>query len=869
MKNLIILLLTAISFYSNAQFQESFSDGNLTVNPVWLGDIANFEINSNNQLHLNAPAVTDESAIVTASNAAVNGFWEFYVDLQFNPSGSNRAYVYIVSDQSDLKGSLDGYYVLVGSTADEISLYRQNGSTSTKIIDGIDGTVATTPKVKIKVSRDLFGNFELFSDTSVAFNNYISEGTVFDNTVMESNYFGFLCDYTSTRSDKFTFDSINVTAQVFTDIFAPKVTAVEIENVNTLKVYFSEELENVIAENEANYSGNNSLGTPINAANNNIDNSVLLSFSTEFIGGLSYDLSINNLEDLNLNTLDTVISFELENAYTFESIIFNEILADETPAVGLPTYEFIEFKNLQNDTLFTEGWFLSDFTDTTYFNADTILPNEYVIVGKTTAKPFYDSFGKTFGLTSFITLNKTEDKLTLYNKYGEVLDSLHYFDNWFAGQQAPNGDDKVDGGWSLSRISASYPCSESGNWTPSNDLIGGSPGTMNSVDLILGSIAPEITSATFINDTTIQITFNQEVLGGNDITNYELSSPGIDFVNFYQINSVIKIGNSYFLTLEEIASPSIYYALSISNIQNCSGVPMFANGIEVYFVKSPEVGDLLINEILFNPYSGAYDYIEIYNKSNQALNLKGFNIIEYDIDFEDSISDFSSKFTEDFIIPPAAYFTFTEDTQSVFLNYIVTKPAWLFDLNIPSYADNEGVVGLVYNDSVILDKLHYFARWNFELLDSDNGVSLERISTESETQSNVNWASAAKSFGFGTPTAVNSQTFAEIVQEDLISVTPEVFTPNQDGDKDFTLINYTIDEPGFVANVAIYDIVGRKIKDIALNETIGSEGFWKWDGTNYNNEKAKIGIYIVLVDLFDLEGKKKHFEEKVVLGAQF
>jgi hypothetical protein len=868
-KKLIILLLIAISFSSNAQIQENFADGDFISNPAWTGDSANFEINGNNQLHLNAPATADESIIVTATNAAVDGYWEFFVDLDFNPSASNRAYVYIVSDQSDLKGGLDGYYVLIGSTNDEISLYKQNGATSTKIIDGVDGTVATAPKVKIKVTRDLIGNFELFSDTTANFNNYLSEGTVFDNDVMESNYFGFLCDYTSTRSDKFIFDSIDVTAQVFVDIFSPILTDLDVKSLTSLELSFSEDLDVSTVQNLVNYSVNNAIGSPQSAVYNNVNKTVLLLFANEFVGGVNYDLTINNVEDLNLNSLDTIVSFELENAYFFESIIFNEILADETPTFGLPTFEFIEFKNLQNDTLFTEGWFLSDFTDTTYFNADTILPNEYVIVGKTTAESFYAGFGKTFGLTSFISLNKSEDKLTLFNKYGEVLDSLHYFDDWFAGQLASDGTDKVDGGWSLSRISENYPCAESGNWAPSNDVIGGSPGTINNVDVILGSVAPAFVSATFVNDTTIQLMFNQEVLEGNDIGNYQLSSSGSDFIEVYQINSVTNSGNSYFLTLEESASPSIIYALSVLSIQNCAGAPMIENSIDVFFVKVPEVGDLLINEILFNPYSGAYDYIEVYNTTTQALNLNGFSIVEYDVDYEDTIIDASTTYSQDFIIPPGAHFTFTEDTESVFLNYIVDKPEWLFDLGIPSYADNEGVVGLVYNDSIVLDKLHYFSRWNFELLDSDNGVSLERISTAGETQNDSNWASAAKSFGFGTPTAVNSQTFPEITQEDLISVTPEVFTPNQDGYKDFTLINYTLDEPGFVANVAIYDIVGRKIKVIALNETIGVEGFWKWDGTNYNNEKAKIGIYIVLVDLFDLDGKKKHFEEKVVLGAQF
>lgn len=870
MKKIIIILFTVLNFCVNAQFQDSFTDGDFTVNPVWTGDVADFEVNVSNQLHLDASPAEAESVLVTATNAAVDGAWEFYVDLDFNPSSGNRAFVYIISDESDLKGSLNGYYVLVGHSGDEVSLYKQTGSTAVKIIDGVDGTVGTSPKVKIKVTRDLLGNFELFSDTSVAFNNYLSEGTVFDNTFMESDYFGFLCDYTSTRSDKFIFDSINVTAQVYTDIFPPALTSLEIVNINSLKVTFSEELTIGSAENENNYSVNNGLGTPTFASFSSFDNSVLLNFSNEIVGGIIYDLTINNMEDLNANELDTVVSFELEHAYAFESIIFNEILADETPSFGLPTFEFIEFKNLQNDTLFTEGWFLSDLTDTTYFDADTILPNEYVIVGKTTAKSFYEGFGKTFGLTSFVSLNKSEDKLTLYNKYGEVMDSLYYFDDWFSTSAAPDGTEKVEGGWSLERRLNNFDCSASYNWIPSIATIGGTPGEENSVvGSIINTVPPSIVSASIVSDTSVQIVFDAEIVNGLDNNIYTISSEESDLGVLETVANVYYENGSYFVVIDGFFDNESQYYLSISQVQNCFDNDGDIASIPIYSQSVPKLGDLVINEVLSNPYSGATDYIEIYNTTNKALNLNGFSIIEYDIDYEDTIVDFSSKFTEDFIMPPGAYFTFSEDTQSVFLNYIVDKPEWLFDLNIPSYADNEGVVGLVFNDSVVLDKLHYYSRWNFDLLDSDNGVSLERISTEGETQNDANWASAAKSFGYGTPTARNSQTFPEITQEDLISVTPEVFTPNQDGDKDFALINYTIDEPGFVANVAVFDIVGRKIKDIAMNETIGVEGFWKWDGTNYNSEKAKVGIYIILVELFDLDGKKKHFEEKVVLGTQF
>jgi hypothetical protein len=103
--------------------------------------------------------------------------------------------------------------------------------------------------------------------------------------------------------------------------------------------------------------------------------------------------------------------------------------------------------------------------------------------------------------------------------------------------------------------------------------------------------------------------------------------------------------------------------------------------------------------------------------------------------------------------------------------------------------------------------------------------------------------------------------------ESKTSVEPEVFTPNEDGYKDFCLIKYLDAAVGEIATITIYNAVGQEIKLIAQNHSLGIENVWKWNGTNNNFEKADVGIYIVLFEVFDLEGKKKRIKEKVVLGT--
>lgn len=127
------------------QFTDDFTDGNFSANPVWVGETTKFQIDAQNRLQLNDGAATSPAYLSTSSAAIYNTSWEFYVRLEFAPSASNYAKVVLVSNGQDITGSFDGYYVKIGGetgTVDDVSLFRQDGSSSTKIIDGVDGTAA-------------------------------------------------------------------------------------------------------------------------------------------------------------------------------------------------------------------------------------------------------------------------------------------------------------------------------------------------------------------------------------------------------------------------------------------------------------------------------------------------------------------------------------------------------------------------------------------------------------------------------------------------------------------------------------------------------------------------------------------------------
>ena len=135
----LLLCCNCLPVIAAAQFSDDFSDGDFTNNPAWNGDTAKFEIViAPNMLHLNAPAISNVAYLSTPSQSINNAVWEFLVRMDFNPSSSNYAKVYVVSDRDSLNAALNGYFVKVGNTTDEVSLYRQDGATDTEIIDGTD-----------------------------------------------------------------------------------------------------------------------------------------------------------------------------------------------------------------------------------------------------------------------------------------------------------------------------------------------------------------------------------------------------------------------------------------------------------------------------------------------------------------------------------------------------------------------------------------------------------------------------------------------------------------------------------------------------------------------------------------------------------
>ncbi|WP_316794916.1 FlgD immunoglobulin-like domain containing protein [Pedobacter agri] len=200
------------------------------------------------------------------------------------------------------------------------------------------------------------------------------------------------------------------------------------------------------------------------------------------------------------------------------------------------------------------------------------------------------------------------------------------------------------------------------------------------------------------------------------------------------------------------------------------------------------------------------------------------------------------------------------------LNYQAKFPNQFVQISsLPAFNNDKGSVILLSNNQ-ILDRLDYNAKIHHPLIQDEDGISLERISFTAASNEPGNFKSAAATAGFATPTYKNSQELSG--NENYARLLSKTFSPDGDNFEDLMILEYQVAENASLATVNIYNDKSRLIKQLLKNQTIGTNGSLTWDGLTDNGQKAAIGIYVVVFDVFDLKGNVKRIKNTCVLAGK-
>lgn len=543
-------------------------------------------------------------------------------------------------------------------------------------------------------------------------------------------------------------------------------------------------------------------------------------------------------------------------------VVIDEIMADPTPVIGLPNNEWLELKNTSTTPVNLQNWRIGDATGQSGPMPNFILqPDSFVIVCTGSAVAALSAFGTTISVTSFPSLDNDGDQLFLKAANGRTIHAVSYTSAWYQNEV------KKDGGWTLEMADTKSPCAGSSNWKASVNTIGGTPGKKNSIDAVNNdATAPQLKRAYTTDNTTIVLVYDEPVdsISGATLANYAVDG-GLTFTS---ATTIAPLFNMVQLKTTAALNTNTVYNITASNIKDCKSNSIgSANKVKVGLPVDAAAGDWVINEILFNPKSNAYDYVEFYNNSNKIFDASKLYIANRNT--SGVVSSIKVLSAAPCYVFPGDHIVITEDADNLLLNYLVKNPDNLLIVSsMPSFSDDEGnVIALNFQGNVV-DEVKYKDDWHFRLIDDAEGVALERIDPAAISQDANNWHSASSTAGYGTPTYKNSQ--YKLVQSTnaTIELAPKVFSPDNDGRDDITTIQYQVEAPGYVANITIFDAAGMPVRNLVRNGTLALTGYWNWDGLGDKGNKLPIGTYIVFTEIFNLQGKKEKFKNTVVLARK-
>ncbi len=221
-------LLSSHNLFS--QLIDSFTDGDFTSNPTWVGDIGSWQVVTNSAagpntddsytLRLNAPNDGSSSQYLCTQLIGSWGnsqSWGFWLGRRTTASSVNQSIVWLWANESDLESStVDGYRIKIGQTgADYIVLQRVDNGVPENILTSLQAIPSSISNysILIRVTRSPGSIWTIFTSvlpeenekgpapTEIPdkTNTPVNQGSIFDDNYINfsNGYFGVMAIHTS------------------------------------------------------------------------------------------------------------------------------------------------------------------------------------------------------------------------------------------------------------------------------------------------------------------------------------------------------------------------------------------------------------------------------------------------------------------------------------------------------------------------------------------------------------------------------------------------------------------------------------------------------------------------------------------------
>ncbi len=858
-----LLLFLILPIFSMAQVMDDFSDGDFSLNPTWVGTDTNFIVNTSLQLQSVATSAGEAWLSTPIGNASQEMEWRFWIRENFSPSGNNYAEVWLSADSADLNQVSHGYFLRFGAAGsqDAIEFYRKDPDGECLVFKGTDAAIASSFKMAVKVNRDRDGRWTLLTDKD-GIGVYTIEAEGEDDVYPIEDNFGFYLKFTVSNAKKFYFDDVYVGSKVI-DHDPPELQTLDVLDDSHILLTFNESLDDSALDSQ-HYILEPGIGMPDTVRFDERPSKVLLAFASPLPGNCNLQLKVMNISDLSGNILaESTWDFSIYKANE-NDVVINEIMADPTPVVGLPEWEYVELFNTTEYAIDLKDWTFHIGTTSKIFPSVRIDPLGFLILCKDDAMEEMEAYGKTCAFSSFSIANAGA-ALRLFSPDETLVSEVSFNDNWY------HDTEKKNGGWSLEQIDPFNPCAGTINWSASVDASGGTPGRVNSINAPNETV-PKVARVSMLGDNIVLLWFDQQM------DRESLENPSGYYVKELNINPVEVICNpvessSLELIFDYYFQKGEVYTLILNGMESCSGQPVEPDTKVCFGIPNEiDAGDILINEILFDPISPGVDYVELYNHSDKTFDLSELKLGIIKESFPNPADTVLKEITDESrLMLPQSYLLLSTDGYTVSQQYGCGMENFFDMQSFPSYANSGGEALLMSHQGVIVDQMTFSEKMHYPLLKETKGVALERVSWDVPSDQPDNWHSAVEAVRFGTPGYANSMmnvgSFSEQT-ESVVTLDPKVFSPDGDGFDDNCMFTYQLETVGCTMNVYIFNVEGRLLRHLVKGELVGGAGGFVWNGLDDRGNRVPIGIYVVVTEVFDMGGVVRKYKNAVVVASR-